>query len=151
VTGETVTVGSDVRVGVLPGRNGGPPAQLRVRAGRPLDVPLRWEALGVTPNVDRELLVVGVLSAPGGDVLSEPRRPGDWLAPLPFWQSGEVIDQRLRLDVPPNTPTGSYPLIVRVYARDLARGGASESGASSARPRGRPVAELSLGSVTVIP
>jgi hypothetical protein len=151
VIGESVTVGSDLRLGVPPGGNGGPPAPLRVKAGRPLDVPVRWEALGAIPNVTRELMVVGALSAPGGDTLSEPRRPGDWSAPLPFWQAGEVVDQRLRLDVPPNTPSGTYSLTVRVYARDLARGGASEPGASSARPRGRPIAELSLGSVTVTP
>lgn len=149
VIGEGATVGADLRVGVPPGRNGGPPAPLEVKAGRSLDVPLRWEALGATPNVGRELLVVAVLSAPGGEILSEPRRPGEWFTPLPFWQAGEVVDQWLRLDVPPNTPTGPYPLTVRVYARDLARGGASESGASAARPRGQPVAELSLGDVTV--
>jgi hypothetical protein len=149
--GEDVTIGSDVRLSVPLDRNGGPLGPLRVKAGRPLDVPLRWEQLAALPNADRELQVVAALGAPSGDIISEVRRPGDWFAPLPFWQAGEVVEQRLRLEVPQRTPTGSYPLSVRVYARDLAGGGASESGASSARPRGRPVAELSLGTVTVTP
>jgi hypothetical protein len=132
-----------------PGRNDGPPDPLQVKAGRSVDVPLRWEQIGVAPDLGRELQAVAVLTAPSGDLLSEVGRPGDWFAPLPFWQAGDIVHQRLRLHVPSNIPAGSYPVSVRVYARDLARGGAGEPGASSARPRGRPVAELSLGSVTV--
>src|SRR5207237_6662607 len=107
-----------------------------------LDLPLRWQALSVTPNVDRDLLAVGAVRAPAGDLLAEPGRPGDWFSPLPFWQHDEVVEQRLRISVPARTPPGSYPLSVRVYSRELARGGAVEPGASSARPRGRPTEEL---------
>jgi hypothetical protein len=103
------------------------------------------------PNVDRELVVVCVLKAPGGELLSEPARPGDWFSPMPFWQTGEVVEQRLRIAVPPRTPPGSYPLSIRVYGRDLARGGAAEPGAAASRPRGRPIAELTVGDVTVTP
>jgi hypothetical protein len=83
--------------------------------------------------------------------MSEPGRPGDWFAPLPFWQQGEVVDQRLRIAVPAGTIPGLYPLTVRVYSRELARGGAVEPGASSTRLRGRPIEELPLGSVMVTP
>jgi hypothetical protein len=144
-----VMVGPTLRLGPQPGRNDGPPDPLSVKAGRALDVPLRWEQTGAAPDVSRELQAVAVLAAQSGELLSEVGRPGDWFAPLPFWQAGDVIHQRLRLNVPRNVPTGSYPLSIRVYVRDLARGGASEPGASSARPRGSPVAELSLGTVTV--
>jgi hypothetical protein len=119
--------------------------------GDSVDVALRWAATSSTPGVDRELVVVAGLATPAGEVVSGPRRPGDWFSPLPFWQNGDVIEQRIRLSLPASVPPGTYPLAVRVYARDLARGGASEPGASTARPRGRPVAELSLGSVTVDP
>jgi len=144
----SVDISSEVRLNALPTRMGSP---LRARAGGALDLPLRWDALAATPNVDRELVVVGVLRAPGGEVLTEPGRPGDWFSPMPFWQAGELVEQRLRLAVPARTPPGSYPLSVRVYARDLARGGAAEPGASSSRPRGRPVAELAVGDLTVTP
>jgi hypothetical protein len=121
------------------------------RAGSALDVPLRWRQAGTTPNVDRELLVVAVLGATRGDIVSEPRRTGDWFAPLPFWQRGDLIEQNVRLALPAWLPPGTYPLAVRVYERDLARGGLSEPGAASARPRGRPVAELAVGDVVVEP
>jgi hypothetical protein len=70
---------------------------------------------------------------------------------MPFWQLGEVVEQRLRIAVPSSVSPGSYPLSIRVYARDLARGGAVEPGASTARLRGRPIAELVLGQVTIAP
>lgn len=141
-------IGSDVRLGVLPTRGGGLP---RARVGGSLDLPLQWEALAPMPNVERELVAVGVVNVPGGEVLSGPARPGDWFSPLPFWQTGEMIEQRLRIAVPPRTPPGSYPLSIRVYDRALARGGAAEPGASEARPRGRPIAELAVGDLTVTP
>jgi 6-pyruvoyl-tetrahydropterin synthase related domain len=148
VSSEAVTVGSDMRLSAPADATD---RQIRARPGESLDLPIRWEQIGVTPNVDRELLVVAVLAVPGGDVVSEPRRPGDWFSPLPFWQQGDIVEQNLRLALPPWMRRGPYPLAVRVYPRDLARSGASEPGASAARPRGRPVAELSLGTVTVEP
>jgi len=146
-TANEITVGT----GLALGSSGEVPAQSAVRAGGALDVGLRWRAVAPMPDVERELLVVAALAAPGGDVLSEVRRPGDWFAPLPFWQAGDVIEQRIRLAVPASVPPGSYPLRVRVYGRNLARGGISEPGASEARLRGQPLAELPLGTVQVTP
>ncbi len=123
----------------------------RVRAGAVLDIEMQWRAVAAPADISRELLVVAVLTTPGGDVISPVRRPGDWFAPLPFWQTGDLISQNVRLTVPASVPAGSYPLTVRVYPRDLARGGMSEPGASEARIRGRPIAELPLGNVEVLP
>jgi hypothetical protein len=151
VSSDAVAVGSDIRLSAPAHAAGASSHQIRARPGASLDLPIRWEQIGDTPNVDRELLVVAALAAPGGDVVSEPRRPGDWFSPLPFWQQGDVVEQNLRLVLPPWVRRGTYPLAVRVFPRDLARFGVSEPGASSARPRGRPVAELPLGTVTVEP
>jgi hypothetical protein len=149
--GPGLDIGSEIRVSpgpLQPGERGAGP---RVRPGGALDVPLQWEALSSDPDVDRELLAVAVLATPAGDLTSEPGRPGDWFSPMPFWQLGEVIEERLRIAVPSSAPPGSYPLSVRVYTRDLARGGAVEPGASSGRPRGRPIAEPTLGEATITP
>lgn len=146
-----VQVGTEIQVSATGALAGAVDRPAIARPGRSLDVPLTWHQLGVVPNVERELQVVAVLGVPGGDVVSEPRRPGDWFAPLPFWQRGDLIEQNVRLSLPAWVPPGTYPLSARVYARDLARAGLSEPGASSARPRGRPVAELALGNVTVEP
>ncbi len=124
---------------------------MQARRGGYVDIPLRWQAIGEAPSPDRDYVAVAALREPSADLLSEPSRPGDWFSPLPFWQPGETVDQRLRIIVPASTPAGSYPLSVRIYARDLARGGASEPGAAAARPRGRPTDELMLGQVTVTP
>lgn len=121
------------------------------RAGGPLDVVLRWEATESAPDLEHELLVVAALATPGGDLLSEPGRPGEWFAPLPFWQRGDLVEQRLRIVLPASLAPGRYALTARVFQRDLARGGASEPGASSARVRGRPAVEVPLGEVTVLP
>ena len=148
---DTVQVGMDVRLwetGAPAGAGGRP---IVARPGSSIDLPLRWQQLGMTPNVDREMMAVAVLIATRGEVVSEPRRPGDWFAPLPFWQRGDLIEQNIRMSLPGWLPEGSYPLLVRVFPRDLARSGISEPGAASARPRGRPVAELPLGTVTVEP
>ena len=110
---------------------------------------LKWSQSGVLPDPAHDLLLVAAIITPGGDVLSEPRRAGDWFAPLPFWSTGEQIEQRLRVSVPPGSVSGTYPVVVRLYPLDLARGGMSESGASSARPRGRPIAQLAAGEVTI--
>lgn len=141
-----IAVGEAVRLG--------PPAHwtgsATARAGRSVDVPLRWRA-AATPELTHELLAVAALATPTGEVVSPVGRPGDWFAPLPFWQAGDVVEQRLRMGVPAATPAGQYPLRVRVYRRDLGRGGISEPGAADARVRGQPVAELPLGTLTVVP
>jgi hypothetical protein len=142
-----VTVGDGVRLSAPAFR----PDGVQVRAGDSLDVPLQWELTGSAPDLKRELIALAVLTAHRGEIVSEPRRPGDWFAPLPFWQPGETVDQSVRLSLPARISAGDYPLVVRVYLRDLATGGVSEPGASSARPRGLPVAELPLGTVTVVP
>jgi hypothetical protein len=149
--GPSAAIGSDLRVGLAPTRPGSRTVSLRARPGNVLDVPLRWEVLQAAPNVDRELVTVAVLAMPAGDLTAEPGRPGDWFSPMPFWQLGEVVEQRLRIAVPSSASPGSYPLSVRVYARDLARGGAVEPGASSGRLRGRPIAEPTLGEATITP
>ena len=146
-----IHVGPDLRLSATGAFGGAGERPIVARPGSALDVPLRWRQLGMTPNVERELLVLAALAVPGGDVVSEARRPGDWFAPLPFWQHGEVIDQNVRLSLPAWLPSGTYPLAVRIYARDLARGGVGEPGATSTRPRGRPIAELALGTVMVEP
>jgi hypothetical protein len=150
-TGVSAIVGPDVKVGLGALRSRGQATGPRARPGGDLDVPLRWESLSPAPNVERELLAVAVLALPAVDLQSEVGRPGDWFSPLPFWQPGETIEQRLRIALPSSAPPGSYPLSVRIYARELARGGAVEPGASSDRPRGRPLAELTLGPVTIAP
>jgi hypothetical protein len=149
VTGSTegVMVGAGVRLSAPAFR----PERVEVRAGASLDIPLTWEQVGASPELNRELIAVAVLAAPRGEIVSEPRRPGDWFAPLPFWQPGETVKQSIRLALPDWLPAGDHPLAVRVYARDLAAAGVSEPGTSSAGPRGRPVSELSLGTVTVAP
>jgi hypothetical protein len=149
--GPSVEVGPDLRVSQAAAANRSPYGPLQVRPGGYLDLPLRWQALGATPDVKRDLVAVAALRTPSVELLSEPGRPGDWFSPLPFWQQGETVGQRLRIAVPAGTPAGVYPLSVRIYERELARGGAAESGASSSRPRGRPAAELMLGPVTVAP
>ena len=140
-----VTIGSGIRL------SSESASELSARAGAALHVALRWEALVSAPEREHEYLTVAVVQTAGGEIVSEVGRPGDWFAPLPFWQAGDVIHQRLRLSLPQSVPAGGYPLTVRVYARDLARGGAAEPGASSARLRGRPLAELAIGTVTVSP
>ena len=104
-----------------------------------------------TPDLAHEYLTVIVLQAPGGDVTSEPARPGEWFNPLPFWQADDVVDQRIRLVLPAAVRPGTYPLVARIYARDLARGGSVAPGASASRLRGRPVVEVPLGELKVEP
>jgi hypothetical protein len=142
-----IAIGQSLRLG--PSEQVPPPTS--AAAGGPLDLAVRWRAVAGPPDVDRELLTVAVLAVPGREIVSEVRRPGDWFAPLPFWQAGDTVEQRIRLGVPPTVPAGEYPLRVRVYGRDLARGGISEPGASEARVRGQPLAELALGTVQVLP
>lgn len=120
------------------------------RPGDAIDVDLTWRASSTMPDLEREYLAVLAMQAPSGDLTSEPSRPGDWFAPLPFWQAGDLIPQHLRLVLPLDVRPGSYSLVARVYTRDLARGGVVPPGAPL-RVRGRPVAEIPLGDLVVGP
>ncbi|MCC7371937.1 MAG: hypothetical protein IT306_26210 [Chloroflexi bacterium] len=124
-----------------------------VRTGDVLDVLLRWSATAA-PHTDREFAVSTLLKPVEGGRFprsrSDLRRPGDWFAPLPFWQAGDAIEQPLRLRVHDLTPPGQYTLTLDVYGRDLARGGASEPGASGWSPREQErTHEYALATVTV--
>jgi hypothetical protein len=121
------------------------------RPGDILDVGLRWRAAASTPDPAHEYVVVLALSADSGDVTSIPSRTGDWFNPLPFWQAGDIVEQRVLLRLPLSVQPGTYPVEARIYDRDLALGGLSAPGAAGSRPRGRPVAELPLGEVRVAP
>jgi hypothetical protein len=131
------------------------PAQDRwtVRSGASRDLPLLWRTDISAPDRQRELLVRAVLTVAGGRTVavSEVRRPGDWFAPLPFWQASETIPQRIRLRPPNTVVPGEYPLALEIYTRDLARGGASETGASTASVRGRPLRVVPLGTLVLVP
>jgi hypothetical protein len=140
-------------VGATPVRSwlGGLVAASTARPGGALDVDLRWQATATTPDLRHEYVTVVALQAAGVESTSEPARPGEWFNPLPFWQPGDVVAQRIRLFLPASLQPGRYPVSARIYARDLARGGLAAPGAADSRPRGRPLAELSLGDVTVGP
>jgi hypothetical protein len=120
-----------------------------VRPGGTVDVGLRWQETVSAPDLAHEFVAVVALSAPGGDLTSEPARPGGWFNPLPFWQAGDIVDQHVRLILPATLAPGTYPMTARIYSRDLARGGMAAPGASNSKPRGRPVAEVPLGDLTV--
>jgi hypothetical protein len=138
----TVTPGGIRAAGWLPGST--------ARPGGAIDIDLEWRT-STTPEHERDYVAVLTLQGPAGDLTSEPGRPGDWFAPLPFWQVGDIIVQRLRIDLPSTLRPGSYPLTARIYARDLARGGLAAPGAARAPVRSRPLAEIALGEVLVGP
>lgn len=122
-----------------------------VRPGTPHDVVLRWQSRAAAVDRERELLVIAAAQTGDGEITSEIGRPGAWFAPLPFWQAGDIIEQYLRLNIPQTLTAGQFPVTVRIYTRALAHGGAAEPGASSVRLRGRPLAELPAGTLTVTP
>ena len=119
-----------------------------VRPGDWIDADLTFAA-AAGELADDDLYGVLVLHAGRQELASDARRIGDWFQPLPFWQAGDVWRQRIRLVTPSALAPGEYEATVRLYGRDLAPGGLAAPGASSWRPRGRPVATLELGTVTV--
>ena len=121
------------------------------QAARPGD----WVDADVTfgvPSADvprLDLSGVLVVRAGSREIASDAQRIGDWFAPLPFWQAGDVWRQRIRLALPHDLAAGDYESHVRLYGRELGIGGLAQPGASTWRPRGRPLAELDLGNLTV--
>ncbi|MCC6176510.1 MAG: glycosyltransferase family 39 protein [Chloroflexi bacterium] len=120
-----------------------------VRGGDTLVADLTWQATGASLDTSREYLSLLVLRGRGQNIQGESARPGAWFNPLPFWQAGDVVDQRLGLVVPVGLEPGQYEAVTLVYPRDLTAGGMVPPGADDARLRGRPAAELPLGAVEV--
>jgi len=124
---------------------GGAPA----RAGHGVDVELQWRATQPLGDLRNDYVTVVSVRAPEREIASAPARPGEWYMPLPFWQAGDVIRQRLRLDLPATLAPGTYSLVARIYPRELGRGGMAAPGTADERPHGRPTVEIPLGDVVV--
>ncbi len=43
--------------------------------------------------------------------------PGDWMYPAPRWQAGQILENRVLVQLPPGLPTGEYKVYMGVYHR----------------------------------
>ncbi len=126
------------------------PAQLvaaavapRARPGEPLAVDLTWRALA---KIDAYYSVyVKLVDAQGQALAGWDGQPGNGQAPTLLWLPGELVPDRVTLNLPPDLPPGDYAVVVGMYrAEDLAR-------ALTLDAAGRPVAEVQVGTVRLEP
>jgi hypothetical protein len=78
------------------------------RPGDAIDVTLRWEASNALPDLVPALH----LEAGGTTVLDLLERPANGQYPTELWSTGEVVLDRRRLTLPPDTPPGTLALSV---------------------------------------
>ena len=113
------------------------PARQAIRSGR--DPARRWICRsGGNRSASRRTSTASFwwwrcCTRPGGDVVSEPRRPGDWFSPLPFWQHGDVVEQNVRLRA-----AGLGTALAPIRSRCASTLATWRDAASASRARRRP-------------
>lgn len=94
--------------------------RMEVQPGDVLRVRLRWQAQA-TINQDY-VVFVHLARADGQPVAQHDGRPAGGLRPTTTWLPGETLDDVHELQVPSDTPAGTYDLLVGLYLPDgLAR------------------------------
>jgi hypothetical protein len=112
----------------------------QVKAGQALDVNLEWLALDY---IESSYSVYVKLLRDGQQVAGWDGPPQGGQAPTNSWQPGQVIDDVVTLEVPPDAPAGAYTVEVGMYRyTDLAR-------ALTLNDEGMPVERIVLGTVQV--
>jgi hypothetical protein len=111
-------------------------------AGAPMPVTLYWRAGQADANYRVSLRLLDTASR----VVAQMDKPSDdfydYRYSMTHWPAGITIRDRYSLDVPPDTPPGTYTLEVRVYG---------DAGDLSVAPRGGPDTAARLGTVIVGP
>ncbi|MEJ2211333.1 MAG: hypothetical protein P8129_20155 [Anaerolineae bacterium] len=112
----------------------------QAEAGQPLEVNLKWLALDY---IETSYSVYVKLLRDGQQVAGWDGPPGSGQAPTDRWQPGQVIDDVVTLEVPPDASPGEYTVEVGMYRyTDLAR-------ALTLNEEGVPVERVVLGTVQV--
>jgi 4-amino-4-deoxy-L-arabinose transferase-like glycosyltransferase len=85
----------------------------QVRAGDTLDLLLDWQALRTTDTIYK--LSLRLRDRPGHDWAQADARLAGYWYPTTRWKPGERVYGRQQLQVPPDTPPGTYRLDLIVY------------------------------------
>jgi hypothetical protein len=136
-----LTLGQEI--GLIDARLG----QTTLRPGQTLDLALRWQSRATIER--RYTTFVQLIAADGGAAVSVEGEPNQSGTPTWRWQSGDLIDDRWQIPLPPDLKPGTYQVVVGMY--DPATGQRLEAWQQSPSVERFWTNALPLGTVEVQP
>ncbi|MHB0857368.1 MAG: ArnT family glycosyltransferase [Anaerolineae bacterium] len=109
-------VSMDARLGdelALLGYDSGHQATLGIQPGDTLAITLYWQALAEPSGSFK--VFVHLVDATGVVRAQHDGKPVAWTYPTEVWEADEVVDDRVRLTLPPDAPEGEYQLYAGMY------------------------------------
>ena len=90
-----------------------------LEAGDSLEVTLYWRA--EARPVDDYSVFLHLAAESGPPLAQDDDQPQDGTYPTSFWDVGEVVTETRTIDIPPDLPTGEYPLVAGLYVLETGR------------------------------